>query len=103
MNVDPADTHVLLFALIGVDVVVSQNDAPSPGAVGGQSAETLYFFTHAFALGAQSPAASVENAAGIRDKQSINRTYYSSPHAVCVDGASSTCPHSERRSSPILS
>lgn len=53
VNVDPAHTHVLLFALIGVDVVVSQNDAPSPGAVGGQNAEMLYFFTHAFALGAQ--------------------------------------------------
>lgn len=53
VDVDPAHAHVLLFALIGVDVVVSQNHAPSPGAVGGQSTEMLYFVAHAFALGAQ--------------------------------------------------
>lgn len=53
VDVDSAHAHVLLFALIGVDVVVSQNDAPSPGAVCGQSTEMLYFVAHAFALGAQ--------------------------------------------------
>lgn len=47
MDVDAAHAHVLLFALVAVDVVITKNNTPSPGTVGVQKCEDFYsFFIH---------------------------------------------------------
>lgn len=42
MEVDLAHTHVLLSALLGVQVVLSDNNAPSPAAVGDQERKGFF-------------------------------------------------------------